>query len=217
MVKGLQSVSNKILVDGLSEQITKDQLVRHFERFGNIENCQYIQVMNFAIVTFSEKGVTENALRSPHVIMGREVNCRLYCDKLEDLSGESSQGTMFRTEKIFVGNLPTTCSQDILRKYFEQFGQISDCVMMCDKKSGIGRGFGFVTFTNTNVVDEIIRAYDEHYIDGQWVEVKRASPENALRGGNMSCNSISSLNATNLSTREKNNTNLLIKSFNSNM
>lgn len=117
-----------------------DQLIRHFEKFGNVENCQYIQVMNFAIVTFSEKGVTENALRSPHVIMGREVNCRLYCDKLEDLASENSQGTMFRTEKIFVGNLPTTCSQDILRKYFQQFGQISDCVMMCDKKSGIGRG-----------------------------------------------------------------------------
>ncbi|TRY53034.1 RNA recognition motif domain containing protein [Cryptosporidium tyzzeri] len=173
--------------------------------------------MNFAIITFSEKGVTDNALRSPHVIMGREVNCRLYCDKLEDLAGENSQGTMFKTEKIFVGNLPTTCSQDILRKYFEQFGQISDCVMMCDKKSGIGRGFGFVTFTSTTVVDEIIRAYDEHYIDGQWVEVKRASPENALRGGNMSCSGISSLNATNLSTREKNNTSLLIKSFNSNL
>ena len=68
-------------------------------------------------------------------------------------------------------------------------------------------------------MDEIIRAYDEHYIDGQWVEVKRASPENALKnGGNMfSYNNVASLNATNVSTREKSNGSIIIKSFNSNM
>ncbi|OII75932.1 RNA recognition family protein [Cryptosporidium andersoni] len=211
MGKNILEISNKVLVDGLDENISKEAIIRHFEKFGNVESCQYIPIMYFAIVSFSEGGIVESILRSPHVIMGKEVNCRLYYDKLEDLTAENTQGTMFRTEKIFVGNLPTTCSQDILRRYFEQFGQISDCVMMCDKKSGVGRGFGFVTFTSTSIVDDIIRAYDEHYIDGQWVEVKRASPENALRSNMNNGNNMGS----GILIREKSSS--VIKSFNSNI
>ena len=43
-----------------------------------------------------------------------------------------------------------------LRKYFEQFGNVRDCVIKRDNESGRSRGFGFVLFSDPNAVDKVI-------------------------------------------------------------
>lgn len=45
-------------------------------------------------------------------------------------------------KKVFVGNLNLNTSEDDLRKYFENFGEIEDCVIMRCRESGRSRGFG---------------------------------------------------------------------------
>lgn len=96
-------------------------------------------------------------------------------------SGDGDRKTFtFRTEKVFVGNLPPTVTRTRMRKHFSKYGKITDCVIMVNK-DGSGRGFGFCEFEDPESVDRVIEAWNDHYINGQWVEVKRASPENALR------------------------------------
>merc|ERR1719181_2377877 len=46
-----------------------------------------------------------------------------------------------------------------------------------DKLTGKPRGFGFVVFENTVHVDKVMQDYNNHRIDGKWVEVKRATPQ----------------------------------------
>ncbi|XP_053991128.1 heterogeneous nuclear ribonucleoprotein 27C-like [Hylaeus volcanicus] len=87
---------------------------------------------------------------------------------------------IFRTEKVFVGNLPPTVTRTTMRKHFCKYGKITDCVIMVNK-DGSGRGFGFCEFEDSESVDRVIQAWNDHFINGQWVEVKRASPENGLR------------------------------------
>jgi len=42
-----------------------------------------------------------------------------------------------------------------LRQHFEKYGNISDCVVSLDSSTGRSKGFGFVTFSDTSVVDQV--------------------------------------------------------------
>ena len=48
--------------------------------------------------------------------------------------------------KIFVGGLPHNLSDDEFRQYFSSYGDIEDCAILKDKRTGKPRGFGFVTY-----------------------------------------------------------------------
>lgn len=79
--------------------------------------------------------------------------------------------------KIFVGGLSWETNINSLRNYFTQFGEVEDSIIMSDRKTGQPRGFGFVTMTNTTVVDTIISM--QHIIDKKEVDVKKAVPKEA--------------------------------------
>ncbi|XP_024010810.1 probable RNA-binding protein ARP1 isoform X2 [Eutrema salsugineum] len=48
--------------------------------------------------------------------------------------------------KIFVGGLAWETQRDTMRRYFEQFGEIVEAVVITDKNTGRSKGYGFVTF-----------------------------------------------------------------------
>ncbi|KAF2603969.1 hypothetical protein F2Q70_00024298 [Brassica cretica] len=48
--------------------------------------------------------------------------------------------------KIFVGGLAWETQKDTMRRYFEQFGEIVEAVVISDKNTGRSKGYGFVTF-----------------------------------------------------------------------
>lgn len=83
--------------------------------------------------------------------------------------------------KIFVGGLSWETDEDSLRRYFEQIGPVTDCVIMRDRHTGHPRGFGFVTFENDEAA--VAAASRRHDLDGRQVEAKRAVPRNEGGGG----------------------------------
>ncbi|OAD75908.1 hypothetical protein PHYBLDRAFT_109973, partial [Phycomyces blakesleeanus NRRL 1555(-)] len=76
--------------------------------------------------------------------------------------------------KMFVGGLNWETTDESLRQYFAQFGEVADCVVMRDPATGRSRGFGFLTMLDTNVVDTIVS--QDHYLDGKRIDPKRAIP-----------------------------------------
>ncbi|XP_052202737.1 uncharacterized protein LOC127808296 isoform X2 [Diospyros lotus] len=48
--------------------------------------------------------------------------------------------------KVFVGGLAWETQKETMKKYFEQFGEILEAVVITDKASGRSKGYGFVTF-----------------------------------------------------------------------
>eukprot|EP00928_Gymnodinium_smaydae_P056784 TRINITY_DN40110_c0_g1_i1.p1 TRINITY_DN40110_c0_g1~~TRINITY_DN40110_c0_g1_i1.p1 ORF type:complete len:187 (+),score=41.09 TRINITY_DN40110_c0_g1_i1:40-600(+) len=90
------------------------------------------------------------------------------------------------TDKIFVGGLPQGCSDEMFTDYFAQYGTITDSVVMKDRATGNTRGFGFITYDNTDSVDTVMDLYKDHKINDKWIEVKRAQPKGQAppaRGG----------------------------------
>ncbi|KAE8680411.1 putative RNA-binding protein ARP1 [Hibiscus syriacus] len=52
--------------------------------------------------------------------------------------------------KIFVGGLAWETKRDTLKRYFEQFGEIIEAVVINDKVSGKSKGYGFVTYKDSD-------------------------------------------------------------------
>lgn len=47
--------------------------------------------------------------------------------------------------KIFVGGLPYHTTDESLKTFFEQFGEIEEAVVITDRVSNKSRGYGFVS------------------------------------------------------------------------
>jgi len=77
--------------------------------------------------------------------------------------------------KLFIGGLSYETKDDTLKNYFEKWGEIVDSVVMKDPHTRKSRGFGFVTYSEPQMVDAVQRDRP-HVIDGREVEPKRAVP-----------------------------------------
>ncbi|XP_069178571.1 heterogeneous nuclear ribonucleoprotein 87F isoform X10 [Procambarus clarkii] len=81
--------------------------------------------------------------------------------------------------KLFIGGLDYRTTDDSLKAYFEQYGEIVDVVVMKDPKTKRSRGFGFVAFSQAYMVDEA-QKNRPHKIDGRSVDTKRAVPRDEI-------------------------------------
>lgn len=77
--------------------------------------------------------------------------------------------------KVFVGSLNYITTEDALRTHFSKYGEVIDSVIMKEAKTNKSRGFGFVTYSKSNMVDELMKNRP-HKIDGRELETKRATP-----------------------------------------
>eukprot|EP00933_Yihiella_yeosuensis_P046157 TRINITY_DN4163_c0_g1_i1.p1 TRINITY_DN4163_c0_g1~~TRINITY_DN4163_c0_g1_i1.p1 ORF type:complete len:339 (-),score=109.10 TRINITY_DN4163_c0_g1_i1:42-1058(-) len=85
--------------------------------------------------------------------------------------------------KIFVGGLPKDCSNDALSNWAQQFGTVAKAEVIIDP-NGVTRGFGFVTFEDPEVVQQVLANKDNNQLEGKWVDVKQAtSPGNSPPAG----------------------------------
>ncbi|KAH1248380.1 Heterogeneous nuclear ribonucleoprotein 1 [Glycine max] len=55
-------------------------------------------------------------------------------------------------------------------KHFGKYGEITDSVIMKDRKTGQPRGFGFITYADPSVVDKVIE--DPHIINGKQMNLE---------------------------------------------
>ncbi|KAJ8282411.1 hypothetical protein COCON_G00049300 [Conger conger] len=85
--------------------------------------------------------------------------------------------------KLFIGGLSFETTDESLRSHFEQWGKLTDCVVMRDPANKRSRGFGFVTYSCVSEVDAAMTARP-HKVDGRVVEPKRAvSREDSSKPG----------------------------------
>jgi len=90
--------------------------------------------------------------------------------------------------KIFVGGLSWGTDSDGLKNAFEEFGTISEAIVITDKFTGRSRGFGFVTFENAEDGRTAIEKMNESELDGRRLNVNEARErkgrnDRGFRGG----------------------------------
>lgn len=82
--------------------------------------------------------------------------------------------------KVFIGGLAQTTTDEMVNEYFSRYGTLVDAVVMKDRATQRSRGFGFVQYDSSEPVDQVMAAYKEHQLDGKWIEVKRAVPQDQI-------------------------------------
>ncbi|XP_033245399.1 ribonucleoprotein RB97D isoform X2 [Drosophila miranda] len=89
--------------------------------------------------------------------------------------------------KLFIGGLAPYTTEEGLKVFYGQWGKVVDVVVMRDAATKRSRGFGFITYTKSAMVDKA-QENRPHIIDGKTVEAKRAlpRPERETRETNIS-------------------------------
>ena len=57
-----------------------------------------------------------------------------------------------------------------MKKYFRKFGEVSDCIVLRDKLTGLSRGYGFISMKDPRVTSQVINFHD-HMLDGKKVTI----------------------------------------------
>jgi RNA recognition motif-containing protein len=100
----------------------------------------------------------------------------------DNVSPESKALEPEQYRKLFIGGLSISTSDEALKDYYSQFGEVVDCIVMRDGATKKSRGFGFVSFANQTEVDRAMAARP-HVIDNRTVDPKRAVPRDQSTKG----------------------------------
>ncbi len=85
-------------------------------------------------------------------------------------------------QKIYVGNLPFSISDEEVRTLFAEHGEVLSCALPTDRDTGRPRGFGFVEMDNDDAA-KAISALNGTDVQGRALTVNEARPRENRSGG----------------------------------
>lgn len=167
----------KLFVGGLSRETTDRELKEYFGKFGEIESVtvkidQFTgQSRGFAFIVFSNPKTIDKLLAAgEHFIQKRKVDPKR-------VSKKAQHG------KIYVGGLTPEISDDDIKGYFSQYGNIVEFQAPFDKMKNQRKGFCFITFESKEPMINLLKT-PKQFINGKEVDVKRVRVNDAGgRGG----------------------------------
>jgi len=92
----------------------------------------------------------------------------------QDGGAGQMQGTGVQPEKIFVGGLPKTATEEGLWQHFQWYGPVISVDLKYDAEGGF-RGFGFVTFQDSTIVAKVLADKEGCNFMGKWIDCKVAT------------------------------------------
>ncbi|XP_058101490.1 heterogeneous nuclear ribonucleoprotein 1-like [Magnolia sinica] len=192
----MDSDQGKLFIGGISWETSEDNLKEYFGKYGEVLQTVIMKdkatgrPRGFGFVVFSDPSVLDHVLQDKHTIDGRTVEAKRALSREEQHTSRSGNpnagrnvpgGGNIKTKKIFVGGLPPTLTEEGFRQYFENYGHVTDVVVMYDQTTQRPRGFGFISFDTEDAVDRVLHK-SFHELNGKLVEVKRALPKDANPG-----------------------------------
>lgn len=86
-------------------------------------------------------------------------------------------------KKLFVGSLAWATTDDSLKEFFSQFGEVTSATVVTDRESHRSRGFGFVEFADDAAGDKAIAEANGKELDGRAINVSEAQSTGPKEGG----------------------------------
>lgn len=110
-----------------------------------------------------------------------QASCQVKTYFIEDSAHQTNSNPNFNDlNKIFIGGLKQSTTEDILKEYFSKFGQLVDSVVLRNPVTKSSRGFGFVQYSEASMVDDVMKSRP-HLIDDRKLHIHRAKPRNQLK------------------------------------
>ena len=80
------------------------------------------------------------------------------------------------SERIFVGNLPFSTTEQELNELFAEIGQVESASIISNRYSGRSRGFGFVEMTDDAEAEKAIEQLNGKDVEEREIVVSEAKP-----------------------------------------
>jgi len=87
------------------------------------------------------------------------------------------------SNKLYVGNLPFTTTEDELRTVFQRHGSVDSVNVITDRETGRARGFAFVEMSEPSAAQDAIKALDGTDMGGRSLRVNEAQDKRGGGGG----------------------------------
>ncbi len=85
--------------------------------------------------------------------------------------------------KLYVGNLPFSITEEALSSYFSQCGTVDSAKLIVDRETGRSKGFAFVEMSNDEEAQQAIEKFDGKDYEGRPMRVNEAKPQAPRTGG----------------------------------
>ncbi|KDR71028.1 hypothetical protein GALMADRAFT_254178 [Galerina marginata CBS 339.88] len=159
----------KMFIGGLNWDTTDESLREYFTQFGKVDACTIMRDAAgrsrcFAFLTFEEPASVNAVMVREHYLDGKIIDPKRAIPRQEHQ----------RATKLFIGGLAGSVTSESMREFFSQFGKVIDSTVMLDRETGRSKGFGFVSFEDTNV--QSFLGFGNLEIDGKLIDVKLAQP-----------------------------------------
>ena len=165
-----ERLSRTIFVGNIPVTTTRKELKSFFIGYGEIETVRLRSVpvakpkysrklaivkkefhsernsMN-AYVVFKNKSDTDKALKAKGLLF-KDMHLRVDTAVKKEVDNKLS---------VFVGNLPFNIQEEELREHFSQCGDVDDVRIIRDKETGVGKGFGYISFEKRESVGFAIK------------------------------------------------------------
>lgn len=91
--------------------------------------------------------------------------------------------------RVFVANLPWTIGSTELRQFASSYGPVTFSQVVFNKKTGMSKGYGFVTFGNRDGFNAITKGSSATYfLEGNHITVSASANANAANQNSGSVN-----------------------------
>ena len=84
-------------------------------------------------------------------------------------------------KKLYVGGLSYQTSDDSLREYFSQAGDVESVAIINDRETGRSKGFGFVEMGSDDDAAKAIELFHDKEFEGRRLTVNEAKPREPRR------------------------------------
>eukprot|EP00795_Rhopilema_esculentum_P008697 gene8697-14717_t len=154
-----ERLSRTIFVGNVSIDATKKELKSIFSKYGKVESVRFRSVPVAGPKHSKKVAILKKEFHPERNTMNAYI---VYEEKSETEKALAAKGTEFKgmhlrvdlaakraidnKQSVFIGNLPFNVNEEDIRKHFSQCGDVDDVRVIRDKKTGAGKGFGYVTF-----------------------------------------------------------------------
>jgi RNA recognition motif-containing protein len=84
-------------------------------------------------------------------------------------------------EKLYVGNLAYSTTEDDLRQLFSQAGSVAACELIKDRDTGRSKGFAFVTMGSQAEAEKATQMFNAYSLHDRPLTVNTARPREERR------------------------------------
>lgn len=193
----LEKTERTVFVGNLSVTATRKELKKLFKQHGEVETVRIRSVP-----TKDPKQPKKVALIKKEFHAERETMNAYVVFKSKESAGKAMQsnGTEFggfhirvdmaanstqhdHKNSLFIGNLSFACKEEELRAHFSECGNVANVRLVRDKASGLGKGFGYVTFQDHGSVMLGLKMNGSQLNDRPLRVQKSTSTGTSKRGG----------------------------------